>query len=159
IYRFRRADVDVYAQVRTAIERQGEVLTLSANFRTRALVLTWINETFARRFTEGGSEQPSYRPLTATRHESTGREVILVPVPASLLSPQATREQQREAEAQTVATFLKQTLTYENLAVWGDRQIHYRDIAILFRTYQAMDFYENALRGAGIPYRIFGGRR
>ena len=159
IYRFRRADVDVYTQVRTAIERQGEVLTLSANFRTRAPVLTWINETFARAFTEGGSEQPSYRPLTATRHENTGREVILVPVPAPLLSPQATREEQRAAEAQTVATFLQQTLTYGNLAVWGDRQVRYCDIAILFRTYQAMDMYEDALRSAGVPYRIFGGRR
>jgi ATP-dependent helicase/nuclease subunit A len=159
IYRFRRADVDVYTQVRTAIERQGEVLTLFANFRTRAPVLTWINETFARAFTEGGDEQPSYRPLTATRHENTGREVILVPVPAPLLSPQVTRDEQREAEAQTVATFLKQSLAYGNLAVWGDRQVHYRDIAILFRTYQAMDFYEDALRGAGVPYRIFGGRR
>jgi ATP-dependent helicase/nuclease subunit A len=159
IYRFRRADVDVYAQVRTTIERQGEVLTLSANFRTRASVLTWINETFTRAFAEGGSEQPPYRPLTATRHESTGREVILLPVPAAILSPTATREEQRVAEARTVASFLKQTITYSNLVVWGDRQIRYRDVAILFRTYQAMDVYEDALRSAAVPSRLFGGRR
>ena len=159
IYRFRRADVDVYAQVRTAIARQGEVLTLSANFRTRAPVLTWINETFTRAFAEGGSAQPPYRPLAATRHESTGREVILLPVPGALVSATATREEHRVAEARTVATFLKQTMTYHRLEVWGDRQVRYRDIAILFRTYQAMDMYEDALRSAGVPYRLFGGRR
>jgi ATP-dependent helicase/nuclease subunit A len=159
IYHFRRADVDVYSQVRTAIERQGEVLTLSANFRTRAPVLTWINETFTRAFAEGGSVQPPYRPLAATRQESTGREVILLPVPRALLSATGTREEQRVAEARTVASFLKQTMTYHRLEVWGDRQVRYRDIAILFRTYQAIDIYEDALRSAGIPYRIFGGRR
>jgi ATP-dependent helicase/nuclease subunit A len=159
IYRFRRADVDVYSQVRTAIARQGEVLTLSANFRTRAPVLTWINETFSRVFAEGGSAQPPYRPLAATRHESTGREVILLPVPEALVSVTATREEQRVAEARTVAAFLKQTLTYQRLEIWGDKKVRYRDIAILFRTYQAMDMYEDALRNAGVPYRIIGGRR
>lgn len=159
IYRFRRADVDVYAQVRTAIARQGEVLTLSANFRTRAPVLTWINETFSRAFAEGGNAQPPYRPLTATRQESTGREVILLPVPDALVSTTATREEHRVAEARTVAAFLKQTMTYHRLEIWGDKKVRYRDMAILFRTYQAMDMYEDALRTAGVPYRILGGRR
>lgn len=159
IYRFRRADVDVYGQVRTAIARQGEILTLSANFRTRAPVLSWINETFTRVFAEGGNAQPPYRPLIATRHESTGREVILLPIPEALVSPTATREEQRIAEARTVVSFLKHAIIYRNLAVWGDRQIRYQEIAILFRTYQAMDVYEDALRMAGAPYRILGGRR
>ncbi len=159
IYRFRRADVDVYDQVRTAISRQGEVLTLSANFRTRAPVLTWINETFSQAFAEGGSAQPPYRPLEATRHESTGREVILLPVPEALVSASASREEQRVAEARTVAAFLKQTMTYQRLEIWGDKKVRYRDIAILFRTYQAMDMYEDALRNAGVPHRILGGRR
>src|SRR5712692_86654 len=159
IYRFRRADLEVYAQVRAAIERQGEVLSLSTNFRTRAPALNWINETFERVFASIGTDQPAYRPLTAARHEDTGREVILLPVSADLLSAHPNREELRQAEARTVAAFLKQAVTYGSLTVWGDRTVHYRDIGVLFRTYQAMDAYEEALRSAGVPYRVFGGRR
>ncbi len=54
IYRFRRADLQVYAQVREIIARQGETLSLSTNFRTRAPALEWINHTFAREFTAVG---------------------------------------------------------------------------------------------------------
>lgn len=157
IYRFRRADPEVYAQLRAIIARQGEVLSLSTNFRTRAPVLSWINETFAREFESVGGGQPSYRPLVPAREGGSGREVILLPV--SNVSPKANREELRQAEAKTVARFLTQTVTHADPTVWGDRVVRYRDIAILFRTYQAMDAYEDALREAGVPYRIFGGRR
>lgn len=159
IYRFRRADLDVYDQVRSAIKRQGEVLSLCSNFRTRAPVLTWINETFARVIAAADSDQPAYRPLAATRQKETGREVILVPVPNDLLSPNPTREELRRAEARTIVAFLKQTMGYGNLAMWGDHIMRYRDVAILFRTYQAMDAYEDACRDAGVPHRVYGGRR
>lgn len=159
IYRFRRADLRVYAQVRTAIEHQGEVLSLLANFRTRAPILAWINETFDRVFASVETDQPPYRPLTATRQEETGREVVLLPVARDLVSAQPSREELRHAEAKTVAAFLKQAVTYAGLAIWGDRAVQYRDIAVLFRTHQAMAAYEEALQSVGVPYRIYGGRR
>lgn len=159
IYRFRRADLEVYAQVRAAIERQGAVLSLSANFRTRAPILTWINETFTREFAGMEVDQPPYRPLTATRQEETGREVVFLPVPPDLVSAQPSREELRQAEAKTVAAFLKQAVTYAGLAIWGDRAVQYRDIAVLFRTHQAMAAYEEALQSVGVPYRVYGGRR
>jgi len=159
IYRFRRADLDVYDQVRSAIKQQGEVLSLCSNFRTREPVLTWINQTFARAFADVEGEQPVYRPLTATRQKDTGREVIQVPVPADLLSPHPTREELRRAEARTIAAFFKQTIGDGDFTVWKGHLMHYRDVAILFRTYQAVDAYEDALRDVGVPYRVYGGRR
>jgi len=159
IYRFRRADLEVYTQVRTAIERQGEVLSLSANFRTRAPIINWINETFDRVFANGETDQPPYRPLSATRQEETGREVVFLPVARDLVSDQPSREELRHAEAKTVAAFLKQSVSYAGLAIWGDRVVQYRDIAVLFRTHQAMAAYEEALQSVGVPYRVYGGRR
>jgi ATP-dependent helicase/nuclease subunit A len=159
IYRFRRADLEVYSQVRTAIARQGEVLILADNFRTRAPVLGWMNETFAPAFAETASDQPTYQPLAATRRESTGRDLITVPIPAALLPARATRDDLRRAEARTIAAMLKQAVTYGSLAVWGDKAKDYRDVAVLFRTYHAMEAYEEAFANAGVPYRIVGGRR
>lgn len=159
IYRFRRADLDVYSQVRTAIARQGEILILADNFRTRAPVLDWMNETFASAFVETASDQPTYQPLAATRREVTGRELIAVPIPAALLSARPTRDDLRRAEARTIAAMLKHAVTYGSLTVWGDTAKEYRDIAVLFRTYRAMEAYEEAFANAGIPYRVLGGRR
>jgi ATP-dependent helicase/nuclease subunit A len=159
IYRFRRADLDVYKQVRGLIAHTGELLTLSSNFRTRAPILTWMNETFAPAFAETGEHQSPYQPLAATRHEETGREVIMVPVVPESRSPSPARDELRQAEARTIAALLKQAITYGNLAVWGDKIPEYRDIAILFRTHRVIDAYEEALRHAEIPYRVSGGRR
>lgn len=159
IYRFRRADLDVYLQVRAAIAQTGELLTLTSNFRTRAPILTWMNETFAPAFAETGEHQSPYQPLVATRHEETGREVIMIPVEPESRAASLSRDELRQAEARTIAALLKQAITYGNLAVWGDKIPEYRDIAILFRTHRVIDAYEEALRNAGIPYRVFGGRR
>ncbi|MCS6926029.1 MAG: UvrD-helicase domain-containing protein [Candidatus Binatia bacterium] len=159
IYRFRRADLAVYRQARQLIAQQGEVLYLSTNFRSRAPILHWLNETFARLFAEAPAEQPAYRALTPVRTEDTGSEVLLVPVPPELVAPQAGREALRHAEARTVAALLKQAVSSLGSTIWKDRPIRYGDVAILFRTYQAMDSYETALQQAGIPYRVIGGRR
>ncbi|MGH7960396.1 MAG: 3'-5' exonuclease, partial [Candidatus Binatia bacterium] len=91
--------------------------------------------------------------------EETGREVVFLPVPRDLVSAQPSREELRRAEAKTVAAFLKQAIPYAGLAIWGERAVQYRDIAVLFRTHQAMAAYEEALQSVGVPYRVYGGRR
>lgn len=164
IYRFRRADLAVYHLVRATIESQGTLLSLSSNFRTRAPILSWINETFSRVFAPNTAEDaPSYRPLLPTRHEeqeehstdtgqtAQGQTVISVPVPPDLLPSQPGRDDLRRAEAQTVAGFLKHRL--------GQGDQAYGDIAVLFRTYRAMDAYEEAFQSAAIAYQILGGRQ
>ena len=159
IYRFRRADLDVYSQVRTAVARQGEILGLTNNFRTRAPVLDWMNDTFAPAFAEAAGDQPVYQPLSATRRETTGRELIAIPIAAELLSSRPTRDELRRAEARTIAAMLKQAVTYGALTIWGDVAREYRDVAVLFRSHRAIEAYEEALGNAGIPYRVLGGRR
>lgn len=157
IYRFRRADLEVYGQARTLVASQGEILSLAANFRTRAPTLGWINEIFTREFGSGGADQPPYRPLAAARQEGTHREIIVLPVPE--VSAKTSREELRQAEARTVVAFITQTVARDDLEVWGGQTVNYRDMAVLFRTYQAMEAYEEALQNAGVPYRVLGGRR
>ena len=47
IYRFRRADIVTYNEVKEIIARHGEVVQLSANFRTVGEVVQWVNGVFA----------------------------------------------------------------------------------------------------------------
>ena len=189
IYRFRRADLAVYNLVRTAIERQGAVIALSMNFRTRAPILNWINTTFDRAFNhtqEGVSEVPVYRPLVAARQEEIQRQaedqniqdqtpeqtgphgpaILPLPIPTNLLSHKPARQEIRMAEAQTVAAYLQQAVADTASHVRRelsedseDGELNYRDIAVLFRTHRAMDAYEEAFRQAGIPYQVLGGRQ
>src|SRR5262249_28113203 len=149
IYRFRRADLDVYAQVRAAITRQGEVLFLSTNFRTRAPALAWINDTFSREFANVADDQPAYQPLVETRREDSGREVIVLPITVDAAT--SSREELRQAEAQAVVEFLTQTVGEIGLEIWGGKAISYKDVAILCRTYQVMQAYEEALQDSGVP--------
>lgn len=157
IYRFRRADLFVYAQVRDAILRQGEILSLATNFRTRAPALTWINQTFEREFAAVGAEQPTYRPLLEARTEKTGREIVVVPVP--VMSDKPNREERRQAEARAMTVFLANSVGEAGVEMWGGQTIEYRDVAVLCRTHQTLEAYEDALRDAGIPHHVVGGRR
>lgn len=157
IYRFRRADLQVYAAVREAIGHQGELLSLFSNFRTRTSAITWINETFAREFAAVGGDQPPYRPLKEMRTEQTDREVVVLPVPVD--AEKVSREERRQMEARAVAAFLTRAVGESGLEIWRDRPIQYRDVAILCRTHQTLEAYEDALREEGVPHRVIGGRR
>ena len=55
IYRFRRADVEVYREQRA--EAGDEVIALDENYRSRPHVLDLVNEAFGREF-GGGYQRP-----------------------------------------------------------------------------------------------------
>ncbi len=71
IYRFRRADIVTYNQVKTIIEQSGgKVLSLSANFRTQEPILHWVNQTFHSAFSETADEfSPAYVNLEPGKTE------------------------------------------------------------------------------------------
>jgi ATP-dependent exoDNAse (exonuclease V) beta subunit len=86
IYRFRRADIAIYEEVKALIERSGgEVLPLTANFRTVPSVLDFVNERFQQVFKE--PEDPEPRPLDAVRSEVArdGARTIALPLPKDRL--------------------------------------------------------------------------
>ena len=48
IYRFRGADIELYAATRTKLTKRGQVLEFSQNFRSASTILDWVNETFQK---------------------------------------------------------------------------------------------------------------
>ena len=156
IYRFRRADLEVYHLLRSAVERQGSVLNLSTNFRMRAALVTQMNTLFSRVLdNEDDPDQPRYLPLRAV--SSDGDEDGLTFLLLDL--PHAAPHEQGALEARCTAQFIRHSVEQQTLATQADRPLRYGDIAILCRTNRGVELYERALRDAGVPYRSTGGRR
>ena len=156
IYRFRRADLEVYHLLRSAVERQGNVLNLSTNFRMQAALVTQMNTLFSRVLdNEDDPDQPGYLPLRAVG--SDGDEDGLTFLLLDL--PHAAPHEQGALEARCTAQFIRHSVEQQTLATQADRPLRYGDIAILCRTNRGVELYERALRDAGVPYRSTGGRR
>jgi ATP-dependent helicase/nuclease subunit A len=150
IYRFRRAEVGLFAQVRDRYD--GGRLTLFQNFRSRPGVLQVINELFGRLL----SDDPAtgYDPLHAARQAvagDPGPDVLLVGGPSAQRISEI-----REAEADHIASTLARargswltggTPETSHPASFGD-------MAILVPARTSLGQLEDALGRYAVPYRI-----
>jgi ATP-dependent helicase/nuclease subunit A len=76
IYRFRRADIQVYELVKARLEACGDVLALTRNFRSAEPIGTLVNAHFRDVFPqEASAEQAPFRPML-TSEEATGRDGV-----------------------------------------------------------------------------------
>ncbi len=73
IYRFRRADIVTYNQVKKIIQQNGgRILHLSSNFRTDPTILDWVNQKFQSQFPETETPySPTYVPLQHGKPQTT----------------------------------------------------------------------------------------
>jgi len=176
IYRFRRADITLYDEVKRVIERQpdgtGRVEELTCNFRTTPELVDWVNEVFAPVFEEdfAPGRQPHYGALTAHRPAAVGARVAVL-----LGRTYGTRggetDLARTDEAQAVAALLRR-MHDEEASRWrvqdrdapaggrgeSTRAPRWGDIALLFRATTGLETYEQALRAADVPYVVEGGK-
>ena len=70
IYRFRRADIDIYNVVRARLMDPscGDVLPLTTNFRSVPALCNWANDVFRNKFpSEPTAHSPKFAPLEAYR--------------------------------------------------------------------------------------------
>lgn len=165
IYRFRRADVEVYTEVLNAIQGASgrEAFILSENFRSCPALMRWTHEVFGKIFqdrSEGWAEPSAYR-------EENDREGTLAPVTALCLElpEKANAEEKRRIAASAVAGYLKGLLGEKGRWVWdrptGEmRPLKAGDIAILFKDLSNNEEpYEEAFRALGVPHQVVGGKR
>ena len=162
IYRFRGADVSAYVEARTAFRQQdGEsLLSISTNFRSRASILTFVNERFQALLSAVG--QPGFTALDSFHDDPTGRLcVAALDIKVADEQGDASAEQQRDAEAEGVAELCARLI--------GHWQVHDRrngqqracqpgDIALLAPTSKDLWRYEEALERRGIPVATQAGK-
>lgn len=159
IYRFRRADPEIFRNWRKATAEKGR-LPLSKNFRSRAAILQFVNALFSDYF--GGE----YEPLRAHRTHPLPRPAIefLWATPQQSSEAKLSVETLRRLEADWIARWIRGRLDSKEplLSTKGDdsklRPIEPGDVALLFRSLNDAAMYESALDEYGIPYYVVGGK-
>lgn len=159
IYRFRRADIEIYQAARQKMLQSGKVLAITQNFRTLPALIEWVNRTFGCLIEPKGNFQPDYQPLSAYRSPRREPAVVLLNPSGSL--DEAKADEIRAAEAAAVAELIEVAAGKWTIptADGETRALRYGDIALLFPTTTGIHHFEEALRRNGIPYRLEGGRQ
>ena len=161
IYRFRRADITVYDQVRNNALR-GAHEQISTNFRSNPRMLAALNAVFDKVFEPQPGVQPANVPLAAPPQAKRAKRPPIV-LAVGELDPKSKADDRRREEARTIAALLH-TAHEERWEIRdrrdGDRwrPCRWGDMAILMPARTGIERYEDALAGAGIPYRHEGSR-
>jgi ATP-dependent helicase/nuclease subunit A len=164
IYRFRRADIDIYNLVKDRIEASGgETLALSANFRSVGAIADWVNSLFDPK--RGGAfpaaadaYQAGFMPLRTVRGPGRGplAGVRKITVPAVAYHR---KEDIAAHDAGRVAGFISWALAGHLRLDDGDgglRPAEPGDFLVLFRYKDRMSRYARRLEELGIPFEISG---
>ncbi len=163
IYRFRRADLVTYNEVRRLIEQNGgEVVELSSNFRSTGPVIDWVNEAFAPQFPEERNHySPGYVALEQGRDLDADHDEPAVQV---LRTPSAIRKQSEmaEYEAGRIARYVRNALDDPMMIQppgdeGEERPVRPADFLIITRTKKRMSTYAGALQRLEIPNQVTGG--
>jgi ATP-dependent helicase/nuclease subunit A len=167
IYRFRRADIEMYTSAKALL---GNKLALSIhrNFRCAESLVGLVNRVFRDliKSPEDGTYQPDYVALDFGRTDPMPARhggVLLYP-PASVAEDLGSADRRRLWEFRTIAAFIRNAIGNETWEVWDREQERLRpmrlgDVAILMRNQTGLDHLENALRLYEIDYRVIRGKR
>ncbi|MFK7779313.1 MAG: UvrD-helicase domain-containing protein, partial [Gimesia sp.] len=161
IYRFRRADPEVFHQLRQEIPEAGR-LPLSTNFRSQPAILNFTNCLFSAAMEH---YYEALVPFDVEQHSpAPGIEFLF----ASPDDPEIKgAEAVRATEAEWIAARIRQLLDDEIPRIWGKnpqsgerelRRVEPGDICILFRSLSNVSLYEKALHKWGLNYYLVGGR-
>jgi ATP-dependent helicase/nuclease subunit A len=166
IYRFRRADLQVYEAVKALVLRSGgAVLPLTTNFRTVPSVIGFVNERFQGIFTQ--QDDPAPIDLQPYRDEvdPKGARMIALTVPPEHMPDDKRLGPRREVVAETIAAFIDDITRVKPWAVYDStlkttRPARPGDVAILVRkmTPDYIAPFEDRLRARQVNYRLVGGK-
>ena len=153
IYRFRRADIDLYARVRDGLG--ADLAPLVASFRSTPAVVEAVNGTFRPWFAHQGEGQAPWRDLVA------GRDAAGIPGTVALVGdaqPGTTAQEARVAAAADVVRCARLALG-RRWPVFDQRTGTWRparpdDITVLIPTRTALPALERAFEDDGLPYRV-----
>lgn len=161
IYRFRRADLDVYRFVRERLrEGGGEVVTLTTSFRSVEPLVAWLNRGLEPAFeAHDRSVQPAFAPLSPHRGpEDDGPAVRRLKLEKIRGNPAA---EVAEEDARRIARWIRAAVDGEAPVPGPDggpgEDFGPGDVLVLLRQKKHLDAYARALEREGLPYEISGG--
>jgi ATP-dependent helicase/nuclease subunit A len=166
IYRFRRADIVTYNQVKDILRNSGgEVVTLSTNFRTLEPIVGWVNDLFAGPFNEADKKHsPEYVALQPGRSEdptSAWPPVSKIVVAGEGRSQAPLLEADSDRIARTLRHALDTGFPIPRTPTEIERGVSPAaqpgDFMILTRTKNHLSLYARKLQEYGIPHLVTGG--
>jgi ATP-dependent helicase/nuclease subunit A len=166
IYRFRRADIAIYNEVKEIITgapgsaSSGEKIELTANFRSRPEILSWVNKLFEPHFPdEETDEAPKYVPLNPGREapeEADLAGIRTVTLPSSCSS----REKIAQVEPERIARTIRH-LVDSGAAVTGKdgkpRPCAWGDFLIVTMKKGDLTPFSRSFDRWSIPHQVTGG--
>jgi ATP-dependent exoDNAse (exonuclease V) beta subunit len=161
IYRFRRAEVALFARAAEEARRQPghAVLQLSQNFRSRPAILRFVNRVFAdliRASDESG--QPEYQPIDPPPGLPEGPAVLALRFRARF----AEKEDLLRAEAAALARFLRRVADGGEMvrerATGAARKSTAGDAMVLVRRLTQVRHLEEALEAVSLRFAVDGGK-
>jgi ATP-dependent helicase/nuclease subunit A len=143
IYRFRRADIDIYNIVRDRLGATGRVLPLTMNFRSAPALCEWANGVFRNLFpTEPTQHAPKFAALVPKDEEGAA-----APVKAGLST--LTYGGSRDGDAERIAAYIRSEVDA------GRRR--FKDFLILTRKKKdRIAPYASALEAQNVPIEVSG---
>ena len=172
IYRFRRADVQVYHQVCRQLLRHGaRHLTLTTSFRSTPALQRVVNAAFGAAMVEDDDTlQAGYIPLSPSRHSrDTQPSVVALPVPRPYGRRNVSAMAIEQSLPDAVGAFIG-WLVHESGWTVTTRQapdvpvpVQPGHVCILFRRFVSFGTdvtraYVNALEARGVRHLLVGGR-
>jgi ATP-dependent helicase/nuclease subunit A len=168
IYRFRRADLELYKRVKEKLEHEGEFIKINASFRSVRPLIEEVNAIFAPQMKGEveGHYEPEYVAMEPVREAIANQPSIeLIPPPTSGRFTNGSSTQTAQAEAAAIAEYIralvdgKQTIEEDK----EQRPVCWGDIAVLLRTWTNTYLLEREFRARDIPFelatdRFFGER-
>ena len=171
IYRFRRADVGLYNQVRDLLVDRGAVkVDLSTSFRSVPSIQNLVNTAFARKMTgDVGSLQAEYSPLTPYRVEETDQpSVVALSVPKPYGKKRLSAGEVLKSQPDAVGAFIQWLIEESGWKITERGRservpVASRHICIMFRRFEKYGddmtkAYVDGLEARGIPHLLVGGK-
>jgi ATP-dependent exoDNAse (exonuclease V) beta subunit len=171
IYRFRRADVDIYRRVCRQLEAAGAIcVKLRQSFRAVPNIQRLVNAAFAP-VMDGDPQgrQAHYVPLEAARHDTTQPSVIALPVPKPYGRYSVAAMEIEKSLPKAVGAYVEWLVNRSGWTITERRfpdkrtPLKPRHICLLFRRFVSYGedvtrSYVEALEARGMPHLLVGGK-
>ncbi len=156
IYRFRRADIELYEAAGRAFA--PDAVHLAANFRSKRGIVSWANDVFAQLFATPYSPDPSaprQAAYTALAAHQQGEAPVVRVIGGPVAAPRS--GEVRAAEANEIAALIRAARANNWLKkARPGNPAQFADVTILIPDRNALPPLERALDAAEIPFRVEG---
>ena len=148
IYRFRRADITLYEEVKARFRAFGDVVELTSNFRSTPPIGTFVNDVFAPLLTGGADPgQAPFAPMRVRRAADAMAGVYWY----QLVKPTGPfrYDEMAAQDAERIASWVARRVAR------GERSPG--DFLILTRTRRRLPIYARAIEARNLPVEVTGG--